>query len=232
VNLYGIDGCKDGWVVAEDRGDGRPPAFRVVPRHQLGPFFEQAERGEAIVVIDMPIGLPDCGPRPCDQAARKKVGAARASSVFPVPCRTAVKAGKDRASAVNQRKTGRRLSKQSLAILERINEVDQLMTPERQARVRKGHPEVTFAVLKEGPLKHPKKTKAGELERLRVLRKVGIVITPDAILANELRGKAASRHDIIDAAACLATAERLAAGTAEPLPPPTDRRGLRMEIVA
>jgi len=231
VKLYGIDGCKGGWVVAEGAGEGRQPAFRVLERHQLGPLFEQAERGEAIVVIDMPIGLPERGPRPCDQAARQQVGPARASSVFPVPCRAAVRAGKKKASEANFRKTGRKLSKQSLAILERIKEVDDLMTPDRQLRVREGHPEVTFAALNGGALDHPKKTEAGKQERLCILRRVGIVFDPHDERERLGRGVVAV-DDIIDAAACLATARRLAAGTAAPLAPPTDAKGLRMEIVA
>lgn len=123
MKLCGIAGC-----TAPERQ--AQPTFRLLSLKGLGPILREARQGEAIVVIDMPIGLPDREARACDSAARQVVGPARASSVFPVPCRAAVYAGQNRASAVKARKTGRKLSKQSLAILDRIREVDELMTPE------------------------------------------------------------------------------------------------------
>jgi len=229
MKLYGIDGCKDGcWVVAEADGESNRPALRVVEAGGLGPIFREAKRGEAVVVIDIPIGLPERGPRPCDQAARKIVGGKRASSVFPVPCRAALTAAGERASEINFRRTGKRLSKQSQAILDRIREVDQLMTPELQAHVREGHPEVIFAKMNGRPLKHGKKSREGEQERLCLLRKVGIVIDPHT--EREQLGRAVGFDDIIDAVACLATARRIVVGAAQPVAP-LDRRGLRMEIV-
>lgn len=181
-----------------------------------------------MVVIDIPIGLPECGPRPCDQAARKIVGGKRASSVFPVPCRAALSAASERASEINFRKTGKRLSKQSQAILDRIKEVDQLMIPALQAHVREGHPEVIFAKINGGPLKHAKKSKAGEGERVRLVQKVGIRIEHPE---RNAFGSNVGLDDIIDAAACLATARRIVVGVAQPVAP-LDRRGLRMEIVS
>ncbi len=139
-------------------------------------------------------------------------------------------AGGERASEINFRKTGKRLSKQSLAILDRIREVDQLMTPELHAHVREGHPEVIFAKMNGGPLKHGKKSREGERERLCLLRRAGIVIDPHA--ERERLGRGVGLDDIIDAAACLATAKRLTEGKAGPIPAPTDGKNLQMEIVA
>lgn len=226
---YGIDGCKGGWVVAEASGEGGSVSFRILPRQRLAEIFQEADTGGAIVVIDMPIGLPDREPRTCDGLARRVVGPRRASSVFPVPCRAAVYT-KGNPSLVNERVFGKRLSRQSLAILDRIREVDELMGVERQKCVREAHPEVGFAVLNGGPLTHPKKTKEGVRERLCILRATGIVFDVDAV-RSMFKASDVARDDIIDAAVCLATAKRIVPGAAQPIAP-LDGTGLRMEIVA
>jgi predicted RNase H-like nuclease len=89
---------------------------------------------------------------------------------------------------------------------------------------------VIFAVLNGGPLMHRKKSKDGEQERLCVLRKVGLAFDP-AAERERLGARRVGRDDVIDAAACLATAKRLVVGAAQPIAP-LDRKGLRMEIVA
>lgn len=70
--------------------------------------------------------------------------------------------------------------------------------------------------------------------RLRLLRQAGIDLDPAAVRA--ILGKAAvGRDDVVDAAACLATARRIVSGQATVLPDgeqERDMRGLRMEIVA
>lgn len=43
-------------------------------------------------VIDVPIGLPEAGPRTCDLEARRLLRAPRASSVFPAPLRSMLSA--------------------------------------------------------------------------------------------------------------------------------------------
>lgn len=63
-----------------------------------------------------------------------------------------------------------------------------------------------------------------------LLRKAGIVF--DSHPEQQRLGRTVGLDDIIDAAACLVTARRLAAGTATAIAPPRDRKGLRMEIVA
>src|SRR5437870_3658001 len=72
--LAGVDGCRLGWVVATDDG------VEVVPA--LDDVLVQCDA----VGIDIPIGLPDAGPRACDVEARRRLGPRR-SSVFPAPRR-------------------------------------------------------------------------------------------------------------------------------------------------
>ena len=132
ARLIGIDGCKSGWVLASADSGSSNVCFEVVP--DLRELFASAERGDYCVVIDIPIGLPEDGLRPCDLEARKAIGP-RASSVFPTPCRASLTGWREYRAAcdLNEEACGKRLSRQAFAILPKIREVDQLVTPEMQA---------------------------------------------------------------------------------------------------
>lgn len=232
MRLVGIDGCRAGWVVAESDACLASVQFSVVS--DLHGVAADAVAGAAIVVIDIPIGLPDCGPRSADLAAREVVRP-RGATVFPAPCRVALSAeAYDEACRLNAAACGKKISRQAFGILSKIREVDRLLTATAQKFVREAHPEVSFAILAGRPLRHSKKTPEGEQERLRLLRRRGLRFD----LSNERlrlgRGNV-QRDDIVDAAACLVTAHRIVAGVALRLPrgrPPRDSKGLRMEIMA
>jgi predicted RNase H-like nuclease len=236
IALIGIDGCKGGWVAASSDQNLRDVRFAVLP--DLREVFERARRGEAMVIIDIPIGLSDSEPRQCDIEARKILIKRHKSSVFPAPARRClVASGRTEyltACALSREACGKSLSKQAHAILSKILEVDELMTPELQARaVREAHPEVTFAMLAGQGLLHSKKKPAGEQERLDLLGAHGCDIDLDKIRLRLGRGTT-KRDDIVDAAACLVTAhawrhDRL---TSFPVEVRRDSRGLKMEIVA
>jgi predicted RNase H-like nuclease len=236
MTFYGVDGCRGGWVVASWSG---MPAdtirFEIVS--DLGAVIVSLDPRHDRLVIDIPIGLPDDGPRACDREARQLLGPGRASSVFPPPVRAAISAmSYADACAINEARCGKRISRQSFAILPKIAEVDRLMTPERQEFVREAHPEVTFTMLAglERGLPTRKKHVEGRQQRLQILRDVLPAFDPEAV-----RGMLGRSHvaidDVIDAAACLATAKRVRNGDALVLPVDRveqDRRRLRMEIVA
>ncbi len=94
-------------------------------------------------MIDVPIGIPDVGPRQADRLARAFVGP-RASSVFATPNRAAL-AEPDRASAdaASRSVGGQGVSAQAFAIRDRILEVNGHL-PRARARLLEGHPEVSF----------------------------------------------------------------------------------------
>ena len=127
----------------------------------------------ACVAIDIPIGLLD-GSRACDKAARKLLGQPRGSSVFPTPCRAALRAQTyAEASSTNRQKTTRGLSQQAWRIAPKIKQVDDAITSDCQRWAFEVHPEVCFwALAEERPMAHRKKTKAGVSERLDLLRPV------------------------------------------------------------
>jgi predicted RNase H-like nuclease len=233
--LIGIDGCRSGWLVAAS--DPALSALRFAVVGDLELLVARAERGGALVAIDIPIGLGDGGPRTCDLEARRLLGRPRGSSVFPAPCRRALAATTyRRACALSRRALGVALSIECFNIMPKIRQVDALMTPARQAFVREVHPELVFALAsgRGRGLVEPKRTAAGERVRLRVLRRMVPRFDPAAVRA-QLGPAGVARDDVIDAVACLVAARRIAAGEALVLPAggvERDARGLRMEIVA
>ena len=172
---------------------------RVVPS-----FSEIVEARFELVLIDIPIGLLDEGPRSCDVEARKLLGPRR-SSVFPAPSRRLLRARSYRGQC----------SIQLWNILGKIREVDQVMTPRLQRRVRESHPECSFALLNGAPMRFPKKTPEGLAERR-------------ALVGPVRRLPGAAEDDVLDACALLWSARRrhVALGDGG-----RDERGLRCEIV-
>ena len=74
-----VDGCRAGWFVVKQCGCTGAITTKVIGR------FEDLldwTRANAIVAVDMPIGLSSNGLRTCDTLARKKLGRPRGSSVF------------------------------------------------------------------------------------------------------------------------------------------------------
>jgi predicted RNase H-like nuclease len=179
------------------------------------------EHGDLVAVaVDIPIGLPDRGPRSCDVEARTRLGPRR-SSVFPAPVRAVLGCATwEEANARSRAVDGRGLPRQAFNLLPKIGEVDGLLSPARQARIVEAHPELCFASIAGAPLLQPKRTVAGRDVRSAL---AGVVPAP-------LSGAAAD--DVLDAHAALWTARRVAAGDEERLGGgERDRRGLRMEIV-
>ncbi len=222
--IVGLDGCRDGWIAAILE-------YGVTRLQVLGSLETLFENPALITaVIDVPIGLPETGPRRCDLLARQFLRAPRASSVFPAPLRSML-AARDQGEASRLRfaAEGKRCSVQLAAILPKIREVDNLLNPQKQLKVREGHPEVSFAVMNGGKsMAHAKRRPAGHDERIALVRGH----FPDVLTA--MSGVARFSEDAIDAYAMLWTARRLVEGVNQTIPdtPAFDRRGLRMEIVA
>jgi predicted RNase H-like nuclease len=237
MRLLGIDGCKSGWVVISgDTGLGDLDC-RIVAPNAIGSLFLESDQAGDLIAIDIPIGLAESAPRRCDVAARKLLGSSRASSVFPAPCRAALPATSyAEACELNEKASGRRISRQTFGILSKIRAVDTALTPALQQTVRESHPEVVFARLSDGGtgINSNKKTPEGRVVRQEILRRYLPEFDAEQIRIT-LGRSAVALDDVIDAAACLIAAHRIAQGTACVLPcdhAECDQRGLRMEIVA
>ena len=225
-----LDGCKGGWFAVWGDG-GQNWTFGVFPDFAL--LWRELNH-TALVVIDIPFGLPSNGPRACDIEARRLLGRPRASSVFPAPSREAVSAASyEEASDANREILGKGITKQCWGICPKIREVDELLRADGKARavVREGHPEVSFLTFAGRPMAHRKGRREGVEERLGVLRRRWPAV--DALFEKAMqtcRRKDVGRDDILDAAALYLTA---AAGSLGAIPAQRERdsEGLPMEMV-
>lgn len=222
--VCGIDGCRGGWVVVTARvRPWRVLAVDVVSR------LDAALAGPAeFIAIDMPIGLARHGPRACDQLARSMLGARR-SSVFPAPVRAVLDA-EDYPDALRRSRaaSGVGLSKQTWHLVPKIIELDSLMTPALQPRVREAHPELAFARLGGAPMSTHKSAPAGRAERVAV---IGEPPVATGGLTGTAHGARAGADDLLDAlvlahvAADMITGDAIVVGDGS-----RDERGLVMEI--
>lgn len=229
MTLAGIDGCPAGWVAAIQAD--------TEVELRLASCLKDLVAGlpaRSLLAIDMPIGLPEAGPRECDVLARRRLGAARGASVFAAPVRAVLNA-RDYATALarHRRADGRGLSRQAFNILPKIREVDRLLAsrPNLRRRMIEVHPESSFAQWNGGaPIPAGKKTREGRQQRSHLVdtRWPGL---REAFLALTLRREVAE-DDILDAFAALWSAERYVRGEALCLPERRvrDTRGLWMAI--
>lgn len=231
--VVGVDGCRGGWLAVKI---SRQRKLSVSIFTTFPPLWQTC-RDAALILVDIPIGLPAAAnDRTCDRAARAVLGPRR-GSVFPVPCRDAVYAPDyDAAIKTNVKVTGKRIFRTTWNLIPRMREVDELMQAEPQARriIREAHPEVLFWGLNGGkPLVFSKRTAAGEGERLGVLQAVYPQAETLFLEAWEtLRGKGAARNDLLDALAAAVTGW-LGGSQLKTLPqaPGRDAHGLPMEMV-
>jgi predicted RNase H-like nuclease len=232
VTIVGVDGCPAGWYAVQVPLRGHAIVGRVHER--FGDLLE-ALPAESCVAVDIPIGLSEHGERACDQAARQLLGP-RASSVFPAPLRGVLGARDHaQASALRRAIEGKGMSIQAWNIVRKVVEVDVALRGSAAwaTRVQEVHPEVCFLQMNGGqPLAHGKKSAAGRALRMALLQPH----FPGAAerLLDEHPRRAVQADDVLDALACLWTAQRLVRGQALRLPamPTHDAFGLRMAIHA
>jgi predicted RNase H-like nuclease len=238
--IAGVDGCKAGWI-AVTLTPGDQPAVGI---HERFVGLVESLPGDAVVAVDMPIGLPDItgkGGRGPETLVRPLLGQ-RQSSVFSIPSRAAVYAAQEpfttlelwyeahRTASGVARDTSqppRAVSIQAFGIFSKIREIDALLREraELRQRVIESHPEVAFWRLNGGQaMRLPKKVKGmvnqpGMAERRTLLGGFG--------LAREFLERTppsgAATDDFLDACALLFIAARHARGEARPFPDPPGR---------
>jgi predicted RNase H-like nuclease len=243
--FHGIDGCKSGWLVVSQSSRGG--AVTASLQRGIGSISASIAPND-IVVIDMPIGLPDAAQpvRDCDRLARKVLGN-RHVCIFSPPCREALGApNRDAASAVNQ-PLGRKITQQTWAIRHKLQELDSFLRENLPLRgiFREAHPEVSFAYWRQEsgnlpaptPFDTPKKRSAGKGMRRDLIEATwpgALESAKTALDTNHATGWALD--DLHDAFACLWTARRITKGISVSLPdldpPPVDTAGLPMVIHA
>jgi predicted RNase H-like nuclease len=199
AHVAGLDGTPDGWAAVL----GTDGVLQVKKLDVLSDLFDGPTPFD-IVAVDIPIGLLngyETGGRTCDRVARKLL-LKRASSVFPAPVRSVLKACTydeacklSRASASN----GKAVTKQTFAIRKKIEEVDRLLRTRRELRdvVREVHPEVCVLQLTGHPMAHSQRKRDGREDRKQALRQCFLDI--EAIL-DDGRGEGLRSEDLLDAA--------------------------------
>ena len=181
-----------------------------------------------VIAVDMPIGLSASGQREADRLAHRYLGPRRAS-IFMTPVRPALEAvGFQEANRLARNLTGSGISRQAYALRAKILEVERWRrvcpTP-----VFEAHPEVSFAVLGNGAMTASKKSWTGMLQRLDLLRQVGVHLPADLGVA----GARVAVDDMLDAAVLAWTAHRIHLGQAVSFPsPPEDLSGVAAAIWA
>ncbi len=227
MRLAGIDGCKSGWVAVVAEA-GIPASARLAHVTDLATFLAETD----FVVIDMPVGFVP-GPASRDvEPAMRAVLKGKTSSVFPTPCRMALSEPTfPDASFVNEQALGKRLPKQTFMLFPKMREVDALVRNLGQARLREGHPEVSFARMAGAPVLSRKRETQGQEDRVGLLEKRGLPAR--ALLGALVRGRMAA-DDVLDAAALWWSADRFARGAHETFPPVPSRDavGLEMSVIA
>jgi len=249
--IAGVDGCPKGWVAAIRSITG---ALHVEVFPSFAALIDSMP-ADAVVAVDMPIGLPEFtrrGGRGPEALVRPLLGQ-RQSSVFSIPSRAAVWAetatftsieawykAHSRASDIARETSDppRGVSIQAFAIFPKIREIDALLRERSalRARVHESHPEVAFWRLNgERPVATPKKiggkvNPAGMDERRSMLADDGL----DADFVRRSPPAGAATDDFLDACAMLTVAARIARGVAAsfPEPPESDSLGLPIAIWA
>lgn len=221
--LAGIDGCRDGWVITRLCPNGKTSVDIINGSISSLSTDEHLD----IAVIDIPIGLPDAGPREADEQARALLGN-RGCCVFSAPIRPLLGLSDyDSICATRFEIERKRVSKQAAALIPKVAEVDAVVRRQSSSRFCEGHPEVSFAAMNYGkPIAESKKSAAGRNIRISVISNH----FPDA--RNWIERHHRFREDLIDAYSLLWTAIRIREGKAIRLPAiaPHDKFGLAMQI--
>lgn len=160
--LAGVDGYPSGWVVATLHD--RAITWRTGGIHDLRRLIDDAR----IIAIDIPLLLGTAGWRECDRQAKAALGRAGAR-VFMTPPRAVLELGfsapNDMVQELSRSLTGKGVSRQAMALGERILAADALLPDPRFYEV---HPELVFTELA-GTVLPSKKSAQGVGYRIRAL---------------------------------------------------------------
>jgi len=161
ASYLGVDWASGCWLVVKAGDD---PLVTTEPSI-LNVWHEHGDDVRSILV-DIPIGLPEEGPRECDEEARQFLKG-RGSTVFSVPGREVVET--DDYGEARENNDGS-LGSQSWWLFPRIKEVDVFLQEYDDARKKtyESHPEVCFAKLA-GEGLPAKDTEEGVEERVELL---------------------------------------------------------------
>ncbi len=216
MRVAGADVWKGRWVVVVLSG-GRFHRGFVAPSFAA---VLAALPDASVVGVDMPIGLPPTGERRrADQLAREYVGP-RGRSVFPTPSLEMLEAPSlAQANRLAASRDAPGVSSQAYNLRRHILEVHALAG--QDGRVHEVHPEVSFVRANHGGQLPSKASWNGLNVRRAILAQSGIVL-PDRL---DSEAGSAGCADVLDASIVAWSADRIASGVGERLPPGKARIG-------
>jgi predicted RNase H-like nuclease len=228
--IAGVVPCPGGWLVQP----ARLFTATIVPEEPL----VLAELNDVLdyrpsflyLVIDAPIGIPDRpfgGYRACDREARDLLGWPRRVSVAPVPCREALYA----TTLAEAQRLEPWLTPLAYRRFRWWREADTEIHAYHQRRIFSGSPELSFLLVNgDAAASTSSFWRDGPIERLALLqeRLPGL-----RALAQAAPPRGASLRHVLNAAALLWTARRIAGRAITRLPrdPMWDDQGRRIELV-
>ncbi len=203
----GVDGTRGRWVAIAIGGDG---GFLQAAVCDSLEDVLAAHGGADVFGIDVPLGMPEAGPRAADAAARVALGPRRAT-IFMTPPRAVLEAPTyAEARACATALTGKSISAQSYALRHNVLEADGLRA---EPRVFEVHPELAFGAMAGRVLLTGKRSWNGASERRDLLAAEGLEL-PSALGA----AGAVPVDDVLDAAAAAWSARRIVRGEASRVP--------------
>ena len=221
----GVDWASKGWLtVSIDDGDW---LVRMYPSLYSVWF---SHRNAEVILVDIPIGLPESARRECDKQAKAFLPSERRSSVFWTPCRDAIQASTyEQAKEANIRCRDDSLSSQSWGLIPRIQEADHLLRSNSEARdtIRESHPEVCFDAFRQKLELNSKHNDQGIDDRLQCLDQIDDTVSEkyehfvEKYIESQPRWArrigSSNRNDILDAMVLALTA-KLGADDLDTLP--------------
>lgn len=139
----GIDGCRNGWIVASFSTKTGFHFELIENLDSLGTSFD----ADSPLLIDMPIGLldePRKGGRECDQMARALLPKSRKSSVFSPPIRAVLDCVSYEECREILIRKGSGISIQAFHLIPKIVELDECLQSNSVNHVYEAHPELVF----------------------------------------------------------------------------------------
>jgi predicted RNase H-like nuclease len=176
--LAGVDGCRNGWIVAIGRSWPIHEPVRIEFCPNFKAVLEAAKTCEA-VAVDMPIGVPDGSElRECDLCAQKALER-QGSSVFLTPPRSCLEAKNViEFQSMHKAIMGKGAGLPVWGIIPKMLEVNRVIEdriasdPTLQDRIIEFHPELTWQCLAGSSKLFSKRVTEGVLQRICLLERL------------------------------------------------------------
>ena len=214
-DIFGIDGCRFGWVVAEERTKGDLSIRLIEDLSDLESISSQ----KAIAGIDIPLAIHKKGFRMADAEARTLLKS-RASTIFSAPALETLHSDDyTTACEINESICGKKISKQSWFLFSKIKEARTIFChAHKKIKLYEVHPELSFMAMNDMKvIELGKKTNEGFKMRYKLVKMLFPKFDFEKIRANFKRGDVAN-DDILDAIAVLWSTQKIIANMAYYVP--------------